>query len=81
MTISATPKSTINKKNKNLVDDVKRVDTTNSKISKPKSLHDFGIVISVADGIVNILGLKKVAHGETVEIFTSAGPIVRSALM
>lgn len=48
---------------------------TSRLIKRPESLHDIGIVTSVADGIVNILGLKKVAYGETVEIFTHAGPI------
>lgn len=75
-------KSVISKKNKSFSEDARRTDTDSAKGSKKlQSLHDFGIVTSVADGIVNILGSKKVAYGETVEIFTSAGPIVCLALM
>jgi F0F1-type ATP synthase alpha subunit len=45
------------------------------KISKNffsrKFFKDLGIVESVGDGIINILGLQKAANGEMVEICTS----------
>jgi F0F1-type ATP synthase alpha subunit len=36
-----------------------------------KFFKDLGIVESVGDGIINILGLQKAANGEMVEICTS----------
>jgi F0F1-type ATP synthase alpha subunit len=45
---------------------------------------NIGIVESVGDGIVNILGLQNVANGEMVEIYintTLKGPKVQKALI
>jgi F0F1-type ATP synthase alpha subunit len=52
-------------------------DTLNQKIKNNKNFFsrkffkDLGIVESVGDGIINILGLQKAANGEMVEICTS----------
>jgi F0F1-type ATP synthase alpha subunit len=46
--------------------------TRNSKtFFSRKFFKDLGIVESVGDGIINILGLQKAANGEMVEICTS----------
>jgi F0F1-type ATP synthase alpha subunit len=45
---------------------------------------NIGIVESVGDGIVNILGLQNVANGEMVEVYISTtlkGPKVQKALI
>jgi F0F1-type ATP synthase alpha subunit len=52
-------------------------DSLNQKIKNDenffsrKFFKDLGIVESVGDGIINILGLQKAANGEMVEICTS----------
>jgi len=40
-----------------------------------KIFQKIGVVNSVADGIVNFIGMSKVANGELVEIMTANGPI------
>jgi F0F1-type ATP synthase alpha subunit len=45
---------------------------------------NIGIVESVGDGIINILGLQNVANGEMVEIYISTaitGPKIQKALV
>jgi F0F1-type ATP synthase alpha subunit len=44
---------------------------TNKIFFSRKFFKDLGIVESVGDGIINILGLQKAANGEMVEICTS----------
>jgi F0F1-type ATP synthase alpha subunit len=44
---------------------------TNKNFFSRKFFKDLGIVESVGDGIINILGLQKAANGEMVEICTS----------
>jgi F0F1-type ATP synthase alpha subunit len=43
----------------------------NENFFSRKFFKDLGIVESVGDGIINILGLQKAANGEMVEICTS----------
>ena len=43
----------------------------NKNFFSRKFFKDLGIVESVGDGIINILGLQKAANGEMVEICTS----------
>lgn len=47
-----------------------RVNNSKNFFSR-KFFKDLGIVESVGDGIINILGLQKAANGEMVEICTS----------
>jgi F0F1-type ATP synthase alpha subunit len=44
---------------------------TNNVFFSRKFFKDLGIVESVGDGIINILGLQKAANGEMVEICAS----------
>lgn len=44
---------------------------SNTNFFSRKFFKDLGIVESVGDGIINILGLQKAANGEMVEICTS----------
>lgn len=41
-----------------------------------KLFQTVGIVTGVTDGIVTILGMSNVAYGETVDILTTASPVV-----
>ena len=59
-----------NQKNDNLKDLNKKIKYSKNFFSR-KFFKDLGIVESVGDGIINILGLQKAANGEMVEICTS----------
>jgi F0F1-type ATP synthase alpha subunit len=52
-------------------DDLNQIIKTNENFFSRKFFKDLGIVESVGDGIINILGLQKAANGEMVEICTS----------
>ena len=52
-------------------DDFNQKIKTNGNFFSRKFFKDLGIVESVGDGIINILGLQKAANGEMVEICTS----------
>jgi len=52
-------------------DDLNQKIKTNDNFFSRKFFKDLGIVESVGDGIINILGLQKAANGEMVEICTS----------
>jgi F0F1-type ATP synthase alpha subunit len=47
------------------------LDQKNKNFFSRKFFKDLGIVESVGDGIINILGLQKAANGEMVEICAS----------
>jgi len=52
-------------------DDFNQKIKNNENFFSRKFFKDLGIVESVGDGIINILGLQKAANGEMVEICTS----------
>jgi F0F1-type ATP synthase alpha subunit len=52
-------------------DDLKFFNQNNKFFFSRKFFKDLGIVESVGDGIINILGLQKAANGEMVEICAS----------
>jgi F0F1-type ATP synthase alpha subunit len=52
-------------------DDLKILNQNNKFFFSRKFFKDLGIVESVGDGIINILGLQKAANGEMVEICAS----------
>ena len=52
-------------------DDFNQKIKINDNFFSRKFFKDLGIVESVGDGIINILGLQKAANGEMVEICTS----------
>jgi len=59
-----------NQRKDNLKNLSQRVKNNKNFFSR-KFFKDLGIVESVGDGIINILGLQKAANGEMVEICTS----------
>jgi F0F1-type ATP synthase alpha subunit len=59
-----------NQKKENLKNFNQKFKTNNNFFSR-KFFKDLGIVESVGDGIINILGLQKAANGEMVEICAS----------
>jgi len=52
-------------------DDLNQKIKNNGNFFSRKFFKDLGIVESVGDGIINMLGLQKAANGEMVEICTS----------
>jgi F0F1-type ATP synthase alpha subunit len=76
MKFNKRPNNDLNFNNSNLQDNQIKDDfnqkmKTNENFFSRKFFKDLGIVESVGDGIINILGLQKAANGEMVEICTS----------
>jgi F0F1-type ATP synthase alpha subunit len=79
MKFNKKPNSTMDLSSNNLQNNQKKENLKglNQKIKNTKNFFsrkffkDLGIVESVGDGIINILGLQKAANGEMVEICTS----------
>jgi F0F1-type ATP synthase alpha subunit len=76
MKVNKRPNNDLNINFSNLQNNQKKDDLNykiknNENFFSRKFFKDLGIVESVGDGIINILGLQKAANGEMVEICTS----------
>jgi F0F1-type ATP synthase alpha subunit len=60
-----------NSQRKENIKDLNQKIKNNKNFFSRKFFKDLGIVESVGDGIINILGLQKAANGEMVEICTN----------